>query len=360
MHDGHHTLGAAIMCANLGEIMSLCQKAPFNQESCLLTNLSRPSKRLQRTALFLAVCSVGSIPGSGYGQTSSNGTATGQAAKICDGTTRPSKSTLAVSPAGEAEGRVAGAGSVEPGSKDLRLSTKAGKQEAPAPQGLFCNRDSSDSNLQSLTRVPSHPEEAVPASHPPATPPIAELTNGKLTIRANGQDLFSVLDAVRSVTGITVDMPVSQSPDPVFMNAGPLSTQDVLVALLEGTKYNYVIVGSEKDSQLVTRLVLSEQNSKPATPLVASAQPQPVTSQPELYGGQGVEVADTDPQTSQPPPGPPPIQPAATPSSVPTGINLQQLAAQSGKTTNQILDELQKRQLQQLDDQSATQAQPPQ
>ena len=112
--------------------------------------------------------------------------------------------------------------------------------------------------------------------------------------------------------------------------------------------------------QLVTRLVLSEQNNKPATPLVTSAQAQAVTSQPELYGGQGVEVADTDPQASQPPPGPPPIQPAATPSSVPTGINLQQLAAQSGKTTNQILDELQKRQLQQLDDQSATQAQPPQ
>ena len=362
MHDGHHTLGAAIMCANLGEIMSLCQKAPFNQESCLLTNLSRPSKRLQKTALFLALCSVGSIPGSGYGQTSSNGTATGQAAKICDGTIRPSKSALQVSQAGEVEGKVAGAGSVEPGSgsKHLRLSTKAGEQEVPAPQGLFCNRDSSDSDLQSLTPTASHPQEPVPANRPPATPPIAELTNGKLTIRANGQDLFSVLDAVRSVTGITVDMPVSQSPDPVFMNAGPLSTQDVLMALLEGTKYNYVIVGSEKDSQLVTRLVLSEQNNKPATPLVTSAQAQAVTSQPELYGGQGVEVADTDPQASQPPPGPPPIQPAATPSSVPTGINLQQLAAQSGKTTNQILDELQKRQLQQLDDQSATQAQPPQ
>lgn len=206
----------------------------------------------------------------------------------------------------------------------------------------------------------THPDGPAPASQPPATPPIAELTGGKLIIRANGQDLLTVLDAVRKVTGITIEMPASQAPDPVFMNVGPLPSQDVLVALLEGTKYNYVIVGSEKDPRLVTRLVLSQQSGTSAAPLIASTHNESAPPQPELYGGQGVEAADMDAQTPQPPPGPPPIQPTAIPSSVPTGVNIQQLAAQSGKTAGQILDELQKRQLQQLDDQSATPVPAPQ
>jgi hypothetical protein len=45
---------------------------------------------------------------------------------------------------------------------------------------------------------------------------------------------------------------------------------------------------------------------------------------------------------------------------VPNGVNIQQLAAQSGKSTGQILDELQKHQLQVLDDQAAAQSQAPQ
>jgi hypothetical protein len=185
------------------------------------------------------------------------------------------------------------------------------------------------------------------------------VTDGKLIVRANGQDLSAVLDAVRSVTGITIEMPVSPTPDPVFMNVGPLSSYDVLKALLEGTKYNYVIVGSEKDSQLVTRLVLSEQSSRPATSQIASTRDEPAASQPELYGGQGAE-ASAETQASQPPSGPSPIPPSAIPSSVPTGVNIQQLAAQSGKTPGQILDDLQKRQMQQLDDQAAAQTPPPQ
>ena len=50
--------------------------------------------------------------------------------------------------------------------------------------------------------------------------------------------------------------------------------------------------------------------------------------------------------------------PAVVPSSVPTGINVDKLAAQSNKTRGQVLDELQKQQLQVLDNQSSSQ--PPQ
>jgi hypothetical protein len=51
-----------------------------------------------------------------------------------------------------------------------------------------------------------------------------------------------------------------------------------------------------------------------------------------------------------------PTQPSVLPSSVPTGINVQKLASESGKTPGQILDELQKHQQQMLDDQAASQS----
>lgn len=344
------------MCADLGETMSRNQPAIFSNQSCLLTTLSKPSKRLQMTAFFLTVCSAWPISRPSYGQTPSDGAAKGHSEKICDGTVPPPKSTLQTANADEPRNGASGASSIESGyeSSGLKLSTKAEIQEASGPQGLFCNRTSSDSHAQGPMPAVTHSQGQAPANQSLATLPIVEVTSGKLIIRANGQDLFSVLDAVRTATGITIDMPASRTPDPVFVNVGPLSTQDALVALLEGAQYNYVIVGSEKDPQLVTRLVLSEQSSKPAGSLVASTHNEPATPQPELYGGQGVEGADGEAQIPQPPPGPPPIQPAAPPASVPSGVNIQQMAAQSGKTTGQILDELQKRQLQQLDDQAVT------
>jgi hypothetical protein len=179
------------------------------------------------------------------------------------------------------------------------------------------------------------------------------MSGGGLTIRANGQDLASVLDAIRSVTGITVEVPAASAPEPVFLNLGPLSTRDALMALFDGTKYNYAIMGSN----VVTRVILSERRSPAAASLVASALSVSPGPQPELYGGQGVQP-DAEAQNAEPAmPLPPPTPPAVAPSSVPTGINIQQLAAQSNKTPGQVLDELQKRQLQVLDDQLAAQPQ---
>jgi hypothetical protein len=238
------------------------------------------------------------------------------------------------------------------GADRLKLSTKPASQ-APDPVGQFCRREHSDQKAL-RTSGTSDPPETPPPPPQPAAPPVAQVTDGKLAIRASGQDFASVLESVRSATGLTVEMPPGINSDPVFLNVGPAPVADALVALLEGTNYNYIIVGSEGDSRVVKRLILTERSTGPAT-LVASSQGPPAAPQPGLYGG--VET-DAEAEASEPPPVPPaPIQPSVIPSSVPTGINVQKLAGESGKTVGQVLDELQKQQLQVIHDQAVSQSQ---
>jgi hypothetical protein len=323
-----------------------------------LTIFSKLAKHFEKMAILLAICSPGLNLGSGHAQTLPGSAGAEQSDKICDTKTSPKSSALRTQ-GEEANAQVADGGATLVSMPDestsnasvneMRLSARVSSQETQNPQNLLCNHNTSGDRSSRSLPMPAHVEEQAPS-------PIAVFTDGKLTIRANGQGLLSVLNAIREATGIALDMPNSQASDPVYMNMGPLPTQDVLVALLEGTKYNYVIVGSKEEPELVTRIILSEQSNKPATPLIASANKESAAPQPELYGGQGVQ-AEADAETSQPAPAPTPPQPAVVPSSVPAGVNIQQMATQSGKTTGQVLDELQKRQLQTLDDQAAAQAQ---
>lgn len=343
-------------------------KISFQRERCLLTNPLHFS-RIHRWAIFiLATYAIWLAPASTNGQVSANDAAApAQVGKICDGKMPPQKVALQVS------GHQSGASAVDAATsalsehpqsgadaskEGLKLSIKVASEQASEAEGQFCSRDRPSENgtrpsaVSERTGGSSQPTPAVAPS------PIAQVISGGLTIRANGQDFASVLDSVRAVTGIAIEMPGEIESDPVFMNLGPVSTKEALMALLEGTKYNYVIVGSSQDAQAVTRLILSSRSSAGATPLVASSNVRPAIPQVEAYGGQGFRE-DAEAQNAEPPvPGPPPAPPAVIPSSVPTGINIQQLAAQSNKTPGQVLDELQKRQLQTLDDQAAAQAPP--
>lgn len=241
----------------------------------------------------------------------------------------------------------------EPGSaKDhLRLSLPESQTKSPIPDGAFCRRPDQDSEKPSLVSPPPQSEQAPP-------PPVAQVAGGQLMIHANGQGFASVLHAVGTASGVDIEMPAESAVDPVFMNMGPVSAKEALIALMDGTKYNYVMMGSRSDPGIVTRLILSERSSATVgAPLVAAASEAAIASQSSVYGGQGFQE-DAEAMNAASSPGQSPTNvPAVIPSSVPTGINVDKLAAQSNKTRGQVLDELQKQQLQTLDNQVAPQPQ---
>jgi hypothetical protein len=189
--------------------------------------------------------------------------------------------------------------------------------------------------LPSGTRgpVPQIPLDAIPA-----VAPTISYQDGMLTIVAPNSTLGDILRGVRKHTAADIDIPPSAS-ERVATRLGPGPAREVVAELLNGSHFNYVLLGSPENAGLLVRVVLVPKTADtPAPAPTANAagslpQPQPgnaVTEAPEP------DVADENTEETQPEPGPaeaeqqqpvPPDQPGV-------------------KTPQQLLQEMQQRQLQ--------------
>ncbi len=78
-----------------------------------------------------------------------------------------------------------------------------------------------------------------------------QFRDGKLSIWADKVSLTEVMNEVRRRTGAEVVVPQSGSQEQIVANLGPAPARDVLTALLNGSKFNFVMVGSDNNpSQL--------------------------------------------------------------------------------------------------------------
>jgi hypothetical protein len=108
-----------------------------------------------------------------------------------------------------------------------------------------------------LAAVPANQSQSVtPAAasmSAPAPPRKVEVsfTHGKLRIWADKASLAEVLAEVHRSTGAEMTMPPGSGQDPIVADLGPAPAREVLAALLYGSPYNFVIIGSDNDpSQL--------------------------------------------------------------------------------------------------------------
>jgi hypothetical protein len=186
---------------------------------------------------------------------------------------------------------------------------------------------------------------------PDPTAPIVSYSDGELKVVGHGARLGKILETIKALTGITLDLPADGADIQIFDDVGPAPVRKALIQLLDGSKLNYVILGSSETPQRVRQLILTAQTSTMPASTLGSASGSPIEQAkgPTLYGEGFGEVSP------QPEPVQPAINPAAIANAIPVNVNIQKEAAASGKTPGQILDELQKKQLQQLDDQSGPQ-----
>jgi hypothetical protein len=99
--------------------------------------------------------------------------------------------------------------------------------------------------------------EALRASPYTASAVVPQVTfrDGLLSIRAENARLDDVLHAVQGATGASVDLSGSAS-ERVNVNLGPAESRDVLTSLLDGSQYDYVLLASPKQKNLIERIVL--------------------------------------------------------------------------------------------------------
>jgi len=154
---------------------------------------------------------------------------------------------------------------------------------------------SSYAERRRTTATPSASDDqtaAQPAAPPPtlaqlpATPPQVSFQGGQLTISAQNSTLGDILKAVRAQTGATIDLP-GTAPERVVGHFGPGLPRDVLASLLNGSHFNYLLLGSPTDSAALDRVILmaksgSSADSAPAAPVEQAAAPRMEYTRPMM------------------------------------------------------------------------------
>ena len=236
------------------------------------------------------------------------------------------------------------------------------------------------------TPPPPPPPPPTPEQMPAQIPEVL-YSDGLLTINAQNSTLNDVLAAVRRVTGATIEKPPMGGSDRVAVRLGPGQPKDVLAALLNGSRYDYVIVGPMGHPGGVQRIILTARANMPSQSPLANApgRPGPPNAQnpavqtpapennsdtedttvPEQEQPEQPEIEQPEqpqPQQQQLPPQgypqatPPEQQPQAQP---PQGQE-DQGQQPHVKSPEELLRELQQMQKQQQDQQQQNQQQPPQ
>jgi hypothetical protein len=202
--------------------------------------------------------------------------------------------------------------------------------------------------------VPQMPLDSIKPIMPTVT-----FQNGELTIAAPNSTLGDILRAVRKQTGAEIEIPEAQ--ERVVTQLGPGPARAVVAELLNGSRFNYVLLGSPQDANVLTRVVLvaksGPDNPPPAPGAPAGAAQAQAAPPPAAPENQDANDADT------------PLDDASAQDDAAAAEQQQQQAAeaeqqpaadQNGvKTPQQMLQEMQQRQMQfQQQQQGGTQQQP--
>lgn len=202
------------------------------------------------------------------------------------------------------------------------------------------------------TVQPQAPPPPVTPEHGPSSPPDVNFQSGQLTIVARNSTLGDVLNAVKLKTGASVDMPPA-SGERVVGQFGPGSPRDVMAQLLNGSHYDYVLLGSPADPGALKKIVLMAKASGPD-----GEQPGQQVDQPVNQPLQAVpDVESENPDEANEPPQPMMQQPDED---QPTADqqDQQQQGQPAVKTPEQLLQELRQQQ-QQQQEQQQNQSGPP-
>jgi hypothetical protein len=113
----------------------------------------------------------------------------------------------------------------------------------------------------------------------PAEVPNVTYIEGKLRVVAKNAILSDILKAIAAKTGAAIEIPEG-ADERVVSLLGPAPARDVIAALLNGSHYNYVLVGTEADSAEVARVIVTAKTEKADTGTAVAAGARPAMIQP--------------------------------------------------------------------------------
>ena len=156
-------------------------------------------------------------------------------------------------------------------------STKQSSVAGSKPLHKPAHRRKAHARVKKSTKPadPPSPPRPVPPAEQQAQPAKVIFAQGRLSIDANNASLMQILNQVSQQTGMAVQG--LDHDERIYGQYGPDAVTDTLAALLDGTGYNYVIIGGGANHAPAT-LQLTPGNgagSSPAAPATSDSVPAP-------------------------------------------------------------------------------------
>ena len=93
--------------------------------------------------------------------------------------------------------------------------------------------------------------------------------NGKVSVVAEKAELGKLLAALGKKIGASIDVAPEIAREPVVARIGPASPALVLAQLLDGPKFEYIVMGSDENGHGLKRVIVRQRNSFGREPLAA-------------------------------------------------------------------------------------------
>ena len=195
------------------------------------------------------------------------------------------------------------------------LASASPYQIVPAGNSVILKLGKEDMDAPAVAASVSQPASAdTLAAVAPPTPPAPNLQvnfqQGELTVHAKKATLAEVLYAIQQRTGADIPIPAGAEQEQVVADAGPGPAKDVLTALLTGTNFNFIVVGSDRNDGSLRSVILSPKTDM-GTAIPAGMQPvNAAAGQPDVPDVPQEQVEQMPPPIEAPPP---PLQPTEVP-----------------------------------------------
>jgi hypothetical protein len=102
-----------------------------------------------------------------------------------------------------------------------------------------------------------------------------DYAQGQLTVVSESAPLGAVLKLVAAKTGAVVDLAPELQNEPVVAQLGPSPVREVLTALLDSPRVDYIVMGTGDDSGRVQRIVVRTRQTFGRVAMAAVRPPQP-------------------------------------------------------------------------------------
>lgn len=129
------------------------------------------------------------------------------------------------------------------------------------------------------------PQPAINPAPVPSPEPMAAVsyTQGQLTVVSQNASLGTVLKLISAKTGAVIDLAPELQNEPVIAQIGPSAVREVMTALLDSPKIDYIIMGSGNVSGGMERILVRTRQTFGRNVIPMNKPPQPVPMQATEY-----------------------------------------------------------------------------